>query len=345
MTSLRIASIVLGISTAGLVAMACASRTSDGASTSNDEVKSTATLVVSQVYPGGGAADDGYKSDFVELFNRSQKPLSTDGMVVAFLSDKGAFSPLKALELPNGRMMPGGHFLIQLASGEKGKALEGDTKPDGLFEDADLDPAKGQVAIFASMDKLKACTPESCETLDLVGYGEKGIAEGASAAAGFAPQQAATRKNNGCLDTNDNATDFEAAKAFPRNMDAQEKQCPDDGSTAPPPDAGSDASSDAGADAAPKPSTDAGQTKPPPPKKPTETTPAKDDGEDDADDTADTTETVSPKPAAPKDTTKPGGAAATCAQSAGPASGLNLAGALGFGLALAALARRRRAER
>ncbi|WP_432382760.1 lamin tail domain-containing protein [Duganella sp. P38] len=49
-----------------------------------------APVVISQVYGGGGNSGANYKADFVELFNRSDAPVSLAGWSVQYGSSGGS---------------------------------------------------------------------------------------------------------------------------------------------------------------------------------------------------------------------------------------------------------------
>src|SRR6266567_3867462 len=48
------------------------------------------TIVISQVYGGGGNAGASFTNDFIELFNRGNSPVNVDGWSVQYGSSGGA---------------------------------------------------------------------------------------------------------------------------------------------------------------------------------------------------------------------------------------------------------------
>src|SRR6185312_6931360 len=75
----------------------------------------SSTMVISQVFAGGGNAND-----FVELFNRGSAVADLGGWSLQYASGSGSTWQPTALA---GSVQPGGHYLVQLASGTVGAAL------------------------------------------------------------------------------------------------------------------------------------------------------------------------------------------------------------------------------
>ena len=75
------------------------------------------TIVISQVYGGGGNTGSVYKNDFVELYNLSAAPVNVNGWSVQYASATGVFSSPITL---TGTIPAGGYYLVQLAVGTGG---------------------------------------------------------------------------------------------------------------------------------------------------------------------------------------------------------------------------------
>jgi len=75
------------------------------------------SVVVSQVYVGGGNTGTVWRNDFVELFNRGAAPASMAGWSVQYASATGATWQVAPIE---GTIEPGQYFLVQLAAGAGG---------------------------------------------------------------------------------------------------------------------------------------------------------------------------------------------------------------------------------
>ena len=73
----------------------------------------TSTVVVSQLFAGGGNAGAPYTNDFVELVNRGGTAVDVSGWTVQYASAASAGWQSTAL---TGSIQPGRYYLVQLAS-------------------------------------------------------------------------------------------------------------------------------------------------------------------------------------------------------------------------------------
>ena len=176
-------------------------------------------LALSQVYGGGGNSGAPYTHDFVEIFNRSQAPVSLAGKSIQYGSSTGGFT--QAFALPSATVQPGQYYLVQLASGANGVALP--VAPDASNTSPNLAGASGKVAL------VDATAPLGCGTaaapcsegqlalmIDRVGFGSNNLPEGTSTPA-LSATTAALRAGGGCTDTDDNGADFTVVAPAPRN--------------------------------------------------------------------------------------------------------------------------------
>src|SRR5690606_9692036 len=70
------------------------------------------------------------------------------------------------------------------------------------------------------------CSPEQLDRIvDLVGYGNANFFEGSGAAPGLSNNSAALRVADGCIDTDNNASDFTAGSPGPRNTSTSLNVC------------------------------------------------------------------------------------------------------------------------
>ena len=183
------------------------------------------TIVISQVYGGGGNSGATYTHDFVELLNLGSTPVSLDGWSIQYTSATGAgnlgatatqITPL------SGSLGPGQYLLVQEAS----NAAVGSPLPTPDIADATpiaMGNAAGKVALAATAEPLGCnggstpCTPVQVALIvDLVGYGTANFFEG-SAAPAPSSTTSLLRVSNGCTDTDDNGADFAAGEPAPRN--------------------------------------------------------------------------------------------------------------------------------
>ncbi|WP_327049052.1 ExeM/NucH family extracellular endonuclease [Microbispora sp. NBC_01189] len=186
------------------------------------------TVVISQVYGGGGNSGAPLTNDYVELFNRSGASISLSGWSVQYTSATGTgnFSANKT-DL-SGTLAPGQYHLVQLAAG---------TTPSGSLPTPDdvgginMSGTAGKLALVNSTTGLACngstvpCTDQQLALIaDLVGYGNANFFEG-TPAPGLTNGTAAIRRGGGCTDTDDNGADFEAAAPAPRNSAAAAAPC------------------------------------------------------------------------------------------------------------------------
>jgi hypothetical protein len=192
------------------------------------------SLVVGQVFAGGGNASAPFTNDFVELFNRGSAAVDLGGWSLQYASGSGTSWQVTPL---SGSVQPGARYLVQLASsGTAGAALPA---PDATGT-SNLAVSGGKLAVAHATTALSCgATVGSCSAdplvVDLVGYGSATDYEGAAAAPAIGNTTAALRSSGGCTDTAANSADFAAAAPNPRNSAAVAAPC----SAAPPPSGGS----------------------------------------------------------------------------------------------------------
>ena len=170
------------------------------------------SIVISQVYGGGGNQGARYRNDFVELFNRGTTAVDVGGWSVQYASSAGSTWKVTVLA---GAIPPGGHLLVREAAGACG-AL--DLPAAGATGDTAMSATAGKVALVDSAVPLSGACPPAGSVVDLVGYGGAATcSEGGHNAPGLGNTQAAMRRGGGCADTDDNAADFVTSPPAPRN--------------------------------------------------------------------------------------------------------------------------------
>lgn len=192
-------------------------------------------LVISQVYGGGGNSQAPYTHDFVELFNRGTSAVSLSGMSIQYTSATGTgnlgANDGQLSALPDVTLQPGQYFLVQQAAGA-GNGVPLPT-PD-LVDESPISMAAGagKVALVTGTTALGCnggsapCSPEQLDRIvDLVGYGNANFFEGSGAAPGLSNNSAALRVADGCIDTDNNASDFTAGSPGPRNTSTSLNVC------------------------------------------------------------------------------------------------------------------------
>jgi hypothetical protein len=197
-----------------------------GTSTSSATITVTGApnhLVISQVYGGGGNSGAPFRNDFVELHNPTPAPLTLAAGSVQYAGSTG--SSWTSAALPVNLTVPaGGYLLIQLAGGTNGVPLPTpDVTPTTVITMAQ---ANGKVALVAGTTALSGMCPTGSNVIDFVGYGSANCSEGMSPTAPISNTTSAQRKQNGCVDNDNNGNDFAVAAPAPRNSATAPAICP-----------------------------------------------------------------------------------------------------------------------
>lgn len=171
------------------------------------------TIVINQIFGGGGNSGAPFRNDFIELFNRGNTSIDLSGWSVQYASATAStwsVTPLTSITLS-----PGQSYLIQQSSGgSNGAALP---TPDATGTIA-MAAGSGKVALVRNATALTGTCPASSNIIDLAGYGNT-----ANCFRGSAPAPAASNTNalmraaNGCTDTRNNVADFVLGPPTPRN--------------------------------------------------------------------------------------------------------------------------------
>ena len=185
------------------------------------------TIVISQLYGGGGNSAAPFSNDYVELFNRSNALVDLTGWSLQYASATGTgnFGSATNLITPlSGSLSPGQYLLVQEASG----GATGAPLPGPFLTDAtpiNMSATGGKVALVNTATPLGCnggstpCTPAALATIvDLIGYDGANFFEGAGPAPTLSNTTAAFRAGSGCTDTDSNAADFIAGAPAPRTL-------------------------------------------------------------------------------------------------------------------------------
>ncbi|MBO2008989.1 lamin tail domain-containing protein [Hymenobacter negativus] len=195
----------------------------------------SSTVVISEVYAGGGSAGATYQNDFVELYNKTNVSLPLNGYSVQYnpASGGGAYA---MVALGNVSIPANGHLLVQLGAGANGGPLP---TPDVTGSLA-LAVGGGRIALVSNTTALQDADPANAPgVVDFLGYGSSAATyEGSGPALGMAGLVSLERKaratstsaslaaggddvdqGNG-YDSNDNASDFVARTPEPQNAGA-----------------------------------------------------------------------------------------------------------------------------
>jgi hypothetical protein len=196
----------------------------------------TATLVISQVYGGGGNGGATYTHDFVEIFNRGTTTVNF-AITPYSIQYAGAASNFGSnlTAINSGTIAPGQYFLIQefAPSSPAGVALP---SPDATGS-INLATSGGKVALVSGTAAVSTTScpgddlstaptnPSGNNIVDFVGYGGATCYEGAGSAPAHSNTTADFRKAGGCTDTDNNATDFFVYAPTPRNTGSPLNNC------------------------------------------------------------------------------------------------------------------------
>ncbi|MFL6037020.1 MAG: lamin tail domain-containing protein [Gaiellaceae bacterium] len=201
------------------------------------------SVVISQIYGGGGNVGGQYNSDFIELFNRSSASVDLSGWSVQYASatGTGTFGSATTTITPlSGSLASGQYLLVQEASGTTGAPLPAPFLTDST--PINMSATGGKVALVSSTTPLgcNGSTASPCSAaaqatiVDLIGYDGANYFEGAGAGPTLSNTTAAFRGDGGCTDTDDNAHDFTSESPAPRNSNTPPHVCEATGETTSP---------------------------------------------------------------------------------------------------------------
>ena len=194
-----------------------------------------AMLVISQVYAGGGNTGAPFANDFVEVFNRGTTTVSF-GVTPYSIQYAGATASFRSnrVDLTTGTLLPGRYYLVQLSSGgSNGVSLP---SPDATGS-INMASTAGKVSLVVGTtalpvsdcpgdDGVAPFNPNDVVIADFVGYGSSANCyEGAGPAPAPGNTSADFRAGAGCLDTDQNNSDFSIAGPNPRNSASPLNNC------------------------------------------------------------------------------------------------------------------------
>jgi predicted extracellular nuclease len=197
------------------------------------------TVVISQVYGGGGNSGAPLTNDYIELFNRGTSTVSLAGWSVQYASATGTGNfggnSYQITDL-SGSLAAGQYMLVEESSGSSCSGSPcGSPLPAPDVTDAspiNMSASGGKVALVNSTTPLGCnggstpCSPAALATIvDLVGWGSANFYEGSAAAPATSNTTAAFRASGGCLDTDDNSADFSTAAPSPSNTASPLHSC------------------------------------------------------------------------------------------------------------------------
>src|SRR5919197_1014819 len=182
----------------------------------------SASLVISQQYGGGGNSGATWRSDYVEIFNPTSSAVSVSGWSVQYASAAGSFTVSNTTML-SGSVQPYSYYLVKEADGANITTTLPLPTPDAIGTIA-MSATAAKVALVSSTSVITSCT--STSVVDLIGYGATATCfEGTAPAPGLSNTTADLRANGGCIDNDQNSTDFTAGTPNPRNSASPPNNC------------------------------------------------------------------------------------------------------------------------
>jgi acetyl esterase/lipase len=207
--------------------------TSAAATLTVNPVVAVGTVVIAEVYAGGGKTSATYKNDYVVLKNLSAASVNLSGW--SLQHDKvGVWQAPYAFTNANATIPPGGYYLIQCYN-------DGGTASGGILPTPDeVAPQSGIWNMsYASADAVAlvnstvnvsnflsgtagviySASAAAAGIVDLVGSGTSAGNDyfGTGIASGGSATNAVIRKNSGCQNTPDNSLDFATGTPSPKN--------------------------------------------------------------------------------------------------------------------------------
>ncbi|GAB3386874.1 hypothetical protein GCM10027568_05830 [Humibacter soli] len=173
------------------------------------QAQPSSSVVVNEVYGGGGNSGSTYTNDFVELTNRGTSAVDLSGWSVQYHA-KAATGTWQVTQL-TGSIAPGAFYVVAEAKGTGGTTPLPQADASGSIA---MSATDGTIALVSGTTALTCADSASCEaaSVDLVGFGTAALAEG-SPATGASNTQSVQRTD--AADTDVNATDFTAAAPTP----------------------------------------------------------------------------------------------------------------------------------
>ncbi|HEY4101932.1 MAG TPA: DNA/RNA non-specific endonuclease [Gemmatimonadales bacterium] len=178
------------------------------------------SIVISQIYGGGGNSGATLTNDFIEIFNPGAATVTIDGWSVQYASAAG--TSWQVTNIVSGSIPAGGYFLVQESKGANGTQALPTPDVSGTIA---MSATAGKVAVVSSTTALTGACPTTA--IDLVSFGTTASNCGANTTATLTNTTAAFRGNSGCAYTQDLSVDFTTGAPAPRNSASPVNICPD----------------------------------------------------------------------------------------------------------------------
>ncbi|MGH7533208.1 MAG: DNA/RNA non-specific endonuclease [Gemmatimonadales bacterium] len=177
------------------------------------------SVVISQIYGGGGNSGATFTTDYIELHTTGGAAVSVEGWSVQYASSAGTSWQVTPLA---GSIPAGGYFLVQEAKGAGGTTALPTPEVIGTIA---MSATAGKVAVLAGTGALSGTCPAG--PVDVVSFGTAATnCNGALTTPTLSNTTAAFRGDGGCDYTGDNSADFAVAAPAPRNGESPAHVCP-----------------------------------------------------------------------------------------------------------------------
>ncbi|MER5430791.1 endonuclease/exonuclease/phosphatase family protein [Streptomyces sp. NPDC002588] len=177
----------------------------------------SASVVISEVYGGGGNSGATLTRDFVELGNAGSAAYDLAGYSVQYLPGSPSSSSTWQVTALSGSVASGGRYLVAEAAGTGGTTAL--PTPDATGSIA-MSATTGTIALVSGTTALTCKTAADCAAdsriVDLVGYGTAVVREGSGPVTG-ASNTASVARGPALSDTDDNAADLASGTPSPVN--------------------------------------------------------------------------------------------------------------------------------
>lgn len=171
------------------------------------------SVVISQIYGGGGNSGATFTHDFIELYNPTFDDINITNWSVQYAGATGNFSISNTTStLLDGIVKAGHYYLIQQAEGTGGTV---DLPSPDLIGEIPMGASNFKVALVNNTEPITGITDEN--VIDFVGAGTANQREGTENAPAGSNTNSIARIDYGRTDTDNNKADFVAGTPFPRN--------------------------------------------------------------------------------------------------------------------------------
>jgi hypothetical protein len=189
------------------------------------------TVVISQMFGGGGSAAGTFNADYVELFNVSSSSVDISGWSIQYgAATSTTNASVYTIPANTTPLAPGQYFLI--ADPQSSGLASLPITPD-VTTTFTLSATAGKVFLVNNSTAIAynsaGCAPSTAGVVDFIGYGTTANCyEGSGPAPAPSTTMADVRQNASmtpCTDTDQNATDFVTAVPAPHNTASVKTVC------------------------------------------------------------------------------------------------------------------------